>query len=145
MSESRMERRRAEAEATAGPEPGAREAPAKDVAEAPEVDRKPAKKASRKAAAKPARNAGSGKTKRPSKRSDATRKDTAVEIERDGEIEDAVRRRKASAKPKKILIVPDEHMAEGRAAMRKHQVGGTIKNLDGTKTSRVLKTKKKSP
>ena len=73
----------------------------------------------------------------------ATKRDTAIEVERGGNVDEAVRCLKASAKPKKILVVPDDDMAKARAAMRKHRVGGTVKNLAGTKSSRVTKPKKK--
>ena len=60
-----------------------------------------------------------------------------------GEFEAAVRRLKASAKPKKVLVVPDHDMAKARAAMRSQQLAGTVKNLAGTKSSRVANPKKK--
>jgi len=96
-------------------------------------------------AAKPGAVGTKAKSKKPPKsggRGGGARKDTATEVAESGELDKAVSRLKASTKPKKVLVVADEDMAEARAAMRSQQLAGTVKNLAGTKSSRVLKPKK---
>ena len=96
------------------------------------------KRAKQKAAGK------SGKTEVPlpgGQRLDAVQKNTATEVERSGNFDDAAKRLRASRKPKKVLQVPQKDMALARAAMRKAGIGGTVKNMGGTKISRVSKPK----
>ncbi len=87
----------------------------------------------------------SGKTEVPLKRGrrlDAARNRTATEIERSGTsdgLEKAARRLKSSEKPQKVLQVPQKDMSEAAAAMRKVGVGGTVKNMGGTKRRSVRK------
>ena len=68
----------------------------------------------------------------------------ATEIERSGSkpnLEKAAQRLKASGKPQKVLQVPNNDMADARAAMRKVGISGTVKNMTGTKKSYVPKKK----
>jgi hypothetical protein len=84
----------------------------------------------------------SGKTEVPQKggtKLDAQRSDTAIEVERSGNLAAAVSRLKKSPKPKKVLIVPQPQMPKARQAMRKGGLGGTVSNMSGTKKSRVPK------
>lgn len=58
------------------------------------------------------------------------------EIERSGlpeRLEVAAQRLKKSGKPQKVLQVPQKDMSKAAEAMRKLGVGGTVKNLSGTK------------
>ena len=85
-----------------------------------------------------------GKTEVPIKggqRLDATRKDTAIEVERSGNLDKAAARLKKSGKSQKVLVVPQKDMGPARAALRKAKIGGTVKNMSGTKVSRVQKPK----
>ncbi len=96
------------------------------------------KAAKRRAAGK------SGKTEVPIKggrRLDATRKDTAIEVERSGNVKAAARRLKISKKKKKVLQVPLQDMAKARQALRNAGIGGTVKNMSGSRVSRVPKPK----
>ena len=98
------------------------------------------KAAKRRAAGK------SGKTEAPLKggrRLDATRRDMAVEVEKSGNLDAAAKRLKTSKKRQKVLVVPQKDMTKARAAMREAGIGGTVKNISGTKVSRVVKPKKK--
>jgi len=75
---------------------------------------------------------------------DAVRKKTATEIERsgtDGGLTKAARRLKISGKPQKVLQVPHKDMAKAVKAMKKIGVGGTVKNMGGTKRRSVPKKK----
>jgi hypothetical protein len=63
----------------------------------------------------------------------------AVEVERSGNLEAAARRLKKSRAPQKVLQVPQKDMSDAAAAMRKVGVGGTVKNLTGTKRRSVSK------
>jgi hypothetical protein len=56
----------------------------------------------------------------------------------------AAKKLRASRKPQKVLLVPTNAMAKGRAAMREVGIGGTVKNLTGTKTSVVRKSEAKA-
>ncbi len=71
----------------------------------------------------------------------AARKDTAIEVERSGRLKAAARRLKISGKAKKVLQVPLKDMAKAREALRNAGIGGTVKNMSGSKVSRVLKPK----
>ena len=99
------------------------------------------KKAKKKAAGK------SGKTEVPLKgkrRLDAASKLKATEIERSGNmygLEKAARRLKASRKLQKVLQVPQKDMPKAVQAMKNVGVGGTVKNMSGTKRRSVPKKK----
>jgi hypothetical protein len=97
------------------------------------------KRAKSKAAGK------SGRTEVPIKggrRVDAMSKRKATEIERGGttsSLEKAAQRLKDSRKPQKVLKVPQKDMQKAADAMRKVGVGGTVKNMGGTKKRSVKK------
>ena len=99
------------------------------------------KRAKAKAAGK------SGKTEVPLKgnrRLDAVSKVKATEVERSGTkagLEKAAQRLKASRKRQKVLQVPQKDMDKASQAMRNVGVGGTVKNMSGTKRRSVLKKK----
>ena len=101
-------------------------------------------KASHKAAKSKAAGK-SGKTEVPlkgGKRLDAATKRKAVEVERSGSADGlakAARRLKTSGKAQKVLQVPQKDMGKAAAAMRKVGIGGTVKNLSGTKRRSVPK------
>ena len=86
-----------------------------------------------------------GKTEVPLKRGrrlDATRNKTATEIERSGSsaaLEKAAERLKASRKKQKVLQVPQKDMTKAARAMRDVGVGGTVKNMGGTKRRSIPK------
>ncbi len=68
----------------------------------------------------------------------------ATEVERSGSsqgLEAAARRLKQSRAPQKVLQVPQKDMDAAAQAMRKQGVGGTVKNMGGTKRRRVLPPK----
>ncbi len=67
----------------------------------------------------------------------------AVEVEKSGNLDAAAKRLKTSRKRQKVLVVPQKDMTKARAAMREAGIGGTVKNISGTKDSRVAKPKKK--
>jgi len=100
------------------------------------------KKAKSKAAGK------SGKTEVPisrGKRVDAMTKKRATEVERSGSsasLDKAAGRLKSSGKPQKILQVPQKDMSKAVKAMKKVGVGGTVKNMGGTKRISVSKKSK---
>jgi len=89
----------------------------------------------------------SGKTEVPlsgGRRLDAARRKTATEIERSGTVgglKKAARRLKSSRKPQKVLQVPQKDMSKATQAMREVGVGGTVKNMAGTKRISVPKKK----
>ena len=86
-----------------------------------------------------------GKTEVPIKgrrRLDAATKKTATEIERSGSMNGlgkAARRLRASGKPRKVLQVPQKDMNKATDAMRKAGIGGTVKNISGSKRKSVRK------
>lgn len=88
-----------------------------------------------------------GKTEVPlsrNRRLDAASAKRATEIERSGSAQGlakAVRRLRDSGKTQKVLQVPQKDMSKAAAAMRKVGVGGTIKNMAGTKRRSVPKKK----
>ncbi len=71
------------------------------------------------------------------------RLDVAVEVEKSGNLDAAAKRLKTSSKRQNVLVVPQKDMTKARAAMREARIGGTVKNISGTKVSRVAKPKKK--
>ena len=99
------------------------------------------KRAKRKAAGK------LGETEVPLKgnrRLDAASKEKAYEIERSGNmeaLEKAAQRLKASRKPQKVLQVPQKDMTNAAQAMKNAGIGGTVKNMGGTKRQSVPKKK----
>ena len=69
----------------------------------------------------------------------------ATEVERSGSpqgLAAAARRLKQSAAPQKVLQVPQKDMNAAAAAMRKVRVGGTVKNMAGTKRRSVPRPKR---
>lgn len=102
----------------------------------------PESEAHKRAKAKAAGKAGKQEVPlRGGKKLDAARKDTAIEVERSGNVEAAAGRLKISGKAKKVLQVPMKDMAKARAALRNAGIGGTVKNMSGTRVSRVPKPK----
>ena len=97
------------------------------------------KRAKAKAAGK------SGTTEKPlpgNRRLDAATKIRATEIERSGTTEGlkkAAQRLKSSRKPQKVLQVPQKDMDAAAQAMKKVGIGGTVKNMAGTKSRSVRK------
>lgn len=76
------------------------------------------------------------------KRVDAITRVKAIEIERGQtrtSLVKAAERLKESRRRQKILVVPDSKMADARQAMRRVGIGGTVKNLSGTRRSSVAK------
>ncbi len=68
----------------------------------------------------------------------------ATEVERSGSAQGlgaAARRLKQSGAPQKVLQVPQKDMNAAAAAMRKVRVGGTVKNMAGTKRRSVPRPK----
>ena len=69
----------------------------------------------------------------------------ATEVERSGSAQGlaaAARRLKQSGAPQKVLQVPQKDMNAAAAAMRRVRVGGTVKNMTGTKRRRVSPRKR---
>ncbi|RLC07335.1 MAG: hypothetical protein DRH43_11820 [Deltaproteobacteria bacterium] len=88
-----------------------------------------------------------GKTEIPlrgNRKLDAVTSRKAIEIERSGDIdrlEKAAKRLKDSGKPEKVLQVPQKDMAKAAKAMQNVEIGGTVKNMGGTKRRSVRKKK----
>ncbi len=88
-----------------------------------------------------------GKTEAPlrgNRRLDAVTPRKATEIERSGTItglQKAAKRLKDSGKPQKVLQVPQKDMAKAAKAMRNIGLGGTVKNMGGTRRRSVPKKK----
>ena len=99
------------------------------------------KRAKAKAAGK------SGTTEKPlsgNRRLDAATAKKATEVERSGTAEGlkkAAQRLKSSRKSQKVLQVPQKDMDAAAQAMKKVGIGGTVKNLGGTKGRSVRKPK----
>lgn len=89
----------------------------------------------------------SGKTEKPisgKRRVDAVTKIKATEIERSGSTEGlkkAAKRLKDSGKRQKVLQVPEKDMKKAADAMREVGIGGTVKNMTGTKRKSVAARK----
>ena len=85
----------------------------------------------------------SGTTEKPlpgGRRLDAATAKRATEVERSGtpqRLEKAARRLKSSAKPQKVLQVPQHDMGDAAKAMKKVGVKGSVKNMAGTKRKSV--------
>jgi hypothetical protein len=76
------------------------------------------------------------------RRLDSATKITATEVERNEQnLEKAVARLRDSRRPRKVLVVPQRLMKQASAAMRKKNVGGTVKNLSSTKRRSIPKRK----
>lgn len=78
------------------------------------------------------------------RRLDAGTRRRATEVERSGltdKLKDAAQRLKASAKPQKVLQVPQHNMGKAARALRDVGVSGTVKNMSGTKRRYVPKEK----
>jgi hypothetical protein len=56
-------------------------------------------------------------------------------------LEKAAKRLKDSGRPQKVLQVPQKDMAKAAKAMQNVGIGGTIKNMGGTKRRSVSKKK----
>lgn len=86
-----------------------------------------------------------GKTEVPisrNRRLDSATKKTATEIERNSQnLGKAVDRLKDSRRSRKVLQVPQKDISNATKAMRQKGVGGTVKNLSGTKRISVPKKK----
>jgi len=88
---------------------------------------------------------GSGKTEVPlrgNRRLDAATRKRATEVERSGStagLRKAAQRLRDSGKPQKVLQVPQKDMAKAIKAMQGARVGGTVKNMGGTKRRSVPK------
>ena len=101
------------------------------------VESKSHKRAKAKAAGK------SGQTEKPlsgGRRLDAATRRRATEVERSGSsqgLKKAARRLRDSGKSQKVLQVPQKDMDKAAAAMREVGVGGTIKNISGSKRRSV--------
>ncbi len=79
---------------------------------------------------------------RSGKRLDAKTTKTATEVERSGNLGNltqAAKRLKESGAPRKVLQVPQHDMSKAAIAMMKAGVGGTIKNMSGTRRRSVPK------
>ena len=94
---------------------------------------------------KRAKGKAPGKTEVPiskNRRLDSATKNTATEIERNQQnLGKAVRRLKDSGRSRKVLQVPQNLMPEAAKIMRQKGIGGTVKNLSGTKKVSVRKNK----
>lgn len=74
------------------------------------------------------------------RRIDAVIGNKAVEVETSGtaaRLEKAAKRLKDSGKKQRILVVPQTHMKKASAAFRSARTSGTVRNLSGTKYTRV--------
>ncbi len=89
----------------------------------------------------------SGQTESPisrGRRLDAVSRGKATEIERSGTkagLGKAVGRLKDSGKPKKVLVVPQKDIPKAVDSMKSRGVGGTVKNMSGTKRVSIRKKK----
>ncbi len=94
---------------------------------------------------KRAKGKAPGKTEVPiskNRRLDSATKNTATEIERNQQnLGKAVSRLKDSGRSRKVLQVPQNLMPEAAKIMRQKGIGGTVKNLSGTKKVSVRKNK----
>lgn len=85
----------------------------------------------------------SGQTEKPlpgNRRLDAATASRATEVERSGDrrkLEQAARRLGVSGRRQKVLQVPQKDMDKAAEAMRKVGVGGTVKNMGGTRRKKV--------
>ena len=87
----------------------------------------------------------SGITEMPlpgNRRLDAATAKRATEVERSGTkqgLKKAAQRLKSSGKPQKVLQVPQNDMDMATEAMKAAGIGGTVKNMGGTKRRSVRK------
>lgn len=107
----------------------------------------PVSKAHRRAQKKAAGREGQiEKTLKSGTRVDAITRVKATEIERwpsTARLHKSAERLKESRKRQKVLVVPDSKMADARKAMRSVGIGGTVKNLSGTRRSPVAKPRRR--
>ena len=76
------------------------------------------------------------------RRLDSATKKTATEIERNSQnLEKAVNRLRDSGRPRRVLQVPQNLMPDASKLMRQKGVGGTVKNLSGTRRISIPKKK----
>jgi len=71
----------------------------------------------------------------------------ATEVERGGtakRLSKAISRLKASGAKQKVLQVPQKDMSLARSKMRQAGMTGTVKNMSGTKKTRVRKRRKRT-
>ncbi len=88
----------------------------------------------------------SGRTEVPLQgggRLDAATKRRATEVELSENFPAAASRLQRSGLNQKVLQVPQQDMPKARAAMRAAGVGGTVKNLSGTRRSSVLRRRRR--
>jgi len=86
------------------------------------------------------------KTLKSGTRVDAVTRVKATEIERwptTTRLRKSAERLKESRRRQKVLVVPDSKMADARQAMRSVGIGGTVKNLSGTRHSSVAKPRQR--
>jgi len=95
----------------------------------------------RRAKAKAAGASGSTETTiGRGRRLDAATGKRATEVERSGSnsgLQKAAQRLKSSRQPQKVLQVPQKDMPKAAEVMRQVGVGGTVKNMGGTKRRSV--------
>lgn len=71
-------------------------------------------------------------------------KGRATEVERSGSatgLQAAAKRLKLSGAPQKVLRVPQKDMSAAATALRRAGIGGTVKNMSGTKRFYVRRSK----
>ncbi|NCF29825.1 MAG: hypothetical protein GWP69_20810 [Gammaproteobacteria bacterium] len=99
----------------------------------------------RRAKAKAAGKLGQTEVPLPGgRRLDAENRGRATEVERSGSragLGLAARRLRSSRKPQKVLQVPQKDMDAAAEAMRNADIGGTVKNMSGSKRRTVRKPK----
>jgi hypothetical protein len=107
----------------------------------------PVSKAHRRAQKKEAGRGGQVEKKLKSgRRVDAVTRVKATEIERWPtalRLRKSAERLRESRRRQKVLVVPDAKMADARRAMRIVGIGGTVKNLSGTRRSSVAKPRRR--
>lgn len=77
-------------------------------------------------------------------RLDAATQRRAIEVEISGapsRLRQAARRLSASGKPQRVLVVPQTDFPKAREAMRRAGVSGTLRNLTGTRSSHVRRSR----
>jgi len=92
---------------------------------------------------KRAKSKAAGKTEVPisrNRRLDSATSKTATEVERNSQnIGKAVARLRDSGRARKVLQVPQKNMKQAAGVMRQEGIGGTVKNLSGTKRMSIPK------
>jgi hypothetical protein len=80
------------------------------------------------------------------RRLDAASRKKATEVERSGSKDSLIKaasRLRDSGRSQKVLQVPQPDMHKAAEAMRKVGISGTVKNMSGTKSQPVSKSRKK--